>query len=103
MGRKQQSVLPDFPPIPSGIENPLTPDVIQSFIAWQNSGYCEGVQTVDFMRAYLITRVQWDFLTSNFYGLADLLNGRVSGQHVAQINEFFDDWNNKLGAKQFGF
>lgn len=100
--RQQHEVLPEFPHIPDGIENPLTPEIISAFVAINGSGYGEEQQTVQFIRAYLMTAAQWQYLTSHFLSIADLLNGRYTGLQEATIQGFYTDWNAKLGAKQFG-
>ena len=100
--RQQHEILPEFPHVPDGIENPLTSEITSAFVAINGSGYGEEQQTVQFIRAYLLTVAQWQYLTSYFLSIADVLNGRYTGLHEPTIHTFFADWNTKLGSKQFG-
>lgn len=60
---------------------------------------------VDFVRQYLITEEQKKRLQQLNADIDDLFCGRVKGDELSDdpYSYFFDDWNEKLGRKEFGF
>jgi hypothetical protein len=51
----------------------------------------------------LLSDADREFLDSTGYAVEDLLNGRTFGVDPEHIQKIFNDWNCKLGWKEFGF
>ena len=51
----------------------------------------------------LLTASQRDFLADQHLQIADVLNGRFYGHQEASVLAIFDDWNARLGRKEYGF
>lgn len=58
---------------------------------------------ISFIRKYLITDAQKQRLYELNADIADLLNGRIRSNIEDPYSYFFDDWNEKLGKKEFRF
>lgn len=60
--------------------------------------------TIPAIKKYLLTQEQRDFLTSNDYDIADILNGRFRYDQMDEVKDkLFKPWNDKLGWVKFRF
>jgi len=57
---------------------------------------------VDAIKAHLLTPQQRQWLFEHDLSVEDLLNGRYGGDLEEEIYKIYDDWNKKLGFKEFG-
>jgi len=59
--------------------------------------------TIDFIKTYLRTEEQRNWLHEQDLTLADILNGRFNGRQESRVKAIQAEWNEKLGQKVFGF
>ena len=59
-------------------------------------------QSIDLIKRHLLTQEQRQIMFDNDFTIADMLNGRIPGDHTIYYN-IFAEWNAKLGYKAFGF
>ena len=56
------------------------------------------------VKKHLLTPAQKQWLFDSDYSLDDVFSGRIEGeQKQAEADQFFEDWNAKLGRRVFGF
>jgi len=93
-------ILGDYDPIssrvPAGIK--ATPEQIAAYLSAGVDGEEWAIRVI---KKHLRTPEQQAWLAAQDYTLEDVLNGRTSGD--PEIQAMFDDWNAKLGVKEFGF
>ena len=60
---------------------------------------------VDIIQRELMSDEQWQALAKLRANVYDLLNGRIEEKpgEPDPFQSFFDDWNEKLGRREFGF
>lgn len=59
--------------------------------------------TEQVVKRYLMTQPQKQWLFDNDYSLDDVFSGRIEGDDKqAQADEFFTEWNARLGREIFG-
>lgn len=80
--------------------NPLGMDSDELF-NWENPDSEEV--SIDLIKKYLRTPAQKEMLDKFDLTIADLLNGRYAQAYAAAVQSIFDDWNQRLGEKHFGY
>ena len=73
---------------------------------WEEAkGYNEAEHyLVDAIKRHLLTSQQHTFLSTHSISIEDMLNGRVEGYfEQTTCDQIFEEWNKKLGWKEFGF
>ena len=68
---------------------------------WENPD--DEIYTIDLIKKYLRTDAQKSWLSVEDLTISDILSGRFNENQEPIVQSFFDDWNNKLGSKHFGF
>ncbi len=93
-------LLGDYDPGSSGIPAGMHPTPEQ-IVQWMQDGLDDEEWELEVIKRHLRMPEQKAWLEQNDLTISDLLNGRapISLNH----QWIFDDWNKKLGVKQFGF
>jgi hypothetical protein len=93
-------LLGDYDPQSSGIPAGLHPTPEQ-IVQWLQDGIDDQHWEVEVIKRHLRTQPQKVWLEEQDMSISDLLGGRKP--HTLDVQWIFDDWNKKLGVKQFGF
>lgn len=70
-------------------------------IDWPDEGFDDEAQSVEAIKAQLLTDEQRLWLYQNNLDVADLLNGRWGGELESEVAAIFAAWNEKLGREEF--
>jgi hypothetical protein len=93
-------LLGDYDPQSSGIPAGLHPTPEQ-IVQWMHDGIDDQEYEIEVIKRHLRTQPQKVWLEEQDMSISDLLGGRRP--HTLDVQWIFDDWNKKLGVKQFGF
>lgn len=107
MARRKQ---PARPLPPCDLDELLygTPDfeTVKKFFAYHGEtgdGFPEEHYLVDAIKKHLRTDEQRLEMADRDITIADMLNGRTTGEHEAFVDACYADWNTKLGRRAFGW
>lgn len=69
---------------------------------FRNGEFHEESYLVEAIELYLQTDVQRQLIFDNRLSIEKMLNGRTQPQHSSITQQIYDEWNSKLGFKNFG-
>lgn len=93
-------ILGDYDPVSSGVPAGIkaTPEQIAGYLM---AGVDDEEWPIRVIKMHLRTEEQRAWLAVQDYGIEDILSNRTHSE--PEIEAMYDDWNNKLGIKVFGY
>jgi hypothetical protein len=93
-------LLGDYDPQPSGVPAGIdpTPEQIAQYLS---EGLDDEQWEIEVIKRHLRTPEQKAWMDQQDMSISDLLGGRH--HHALDVDWILDEWNTKLGVKQFGF
>ena len=81
--------------------SPMWEDVVEFF---RKGEFHEEHYLVAAIKRHLLTLAHRSFMHEGEFSIEDMLNGRVPGGIQTMVtNAIFEEWNEKLGFRKFGF
>ena len=80
-----------------------TPTWKQVVEFWKHGDFCEERYTVQAIEKHLLTEDQRKRMFDMRLSIEKMLNGRHGNLESSTVDAIFEEWNTKLGFREFGF